>query len=107
MQRGFCHGLLGDGGDFHWARVAAQRNLVSRGKYQALRALRSVADCRIVVGGRGGIVVSAAIAAAAVSEFFPKECIRTGATRPGRCDGGTSVGAGNRRFSAWSLPSFP
>ena len=50
-RRQACHGRLREAA-FHWARVAAQRDLVSQRRYQALRArghgharaLRSVAD---------------------------------------------------------------
>ena len=46
---------------------------------------------------------SARTATVAALAFLPRKILR-GATRRGRCDGGTPAGAGNRRFSDGSLP---
>ena len=38
---------------------------------------------------------------------FPQGRFPGGATRPGRCDGGTPAGSGNRQVSGGSLPYLP
>ena len=50
-------------------------------------------------------IVASGIAGAVARKPFPAGTHQPGATRPGRCDGGTPVGPENRRFR-WVAPGF-